>query len=381
MDAVQDLVSGIRQIEQVVITTKNGALRGRYLPYKSGTGSGYYAFQGIRYGKAPTGARRFRAALPETKWKGIKKAVREGQSCPHRNMILENFKGNEDCLFLNIYTPKLPGVNGNPKLPILFWIHGGAFQFGNGNAFLYGPDYLLPENIMVVTINYRLGALGFLNAGTPDAPGNAGLKDQVLALRWVRDNIEAFGGDPDEVVIGGQSAGSASVHYLMMSPSAKGLFKRAILQSGVTTNPWAVTNIPNERAFMLGKALNFHTNDTEKLIRKLISGLFDNWTIDILIISLFLYYLLEFLRRVSPQQIVDASPKTLTEVDASNNVGLPFVPSLETAYDTINNTDEYDEPFLTEDPKILLHEGRFNRVPLMIGFNANEAMLFIRSKI
>lgn len=268
MNVMQDLVRGIRQEERIVISTRNGDLRGRYLQYKTGISGGYYSFQGIKYGKAPIGNRRFKASLPEGPWKGVKPAVREGTSCPHRNMILENYKGNEDCLFLNVYTPKLPDSEGNPKLPILFWIHGGGFQFGNGNAFLYGPDYLIPENIILVTINYRLGALGFLNTGTHDAPGNAGLKDQVLALKWVQDNIESFGGDPNEVTIGGQSAGSASVHYLLMSPLTKGLFKRAIAQSGVSVNPWAITDIPQQRAFMLGKALNYHTNDTEKLIRK-----------------------------------------------------------------------------------------------------------------
>ena len=127
---------------------------------------------------------------------------------------------------------------------------------------------MIPENIILVTINYRLGALGFLNIGTEDAPGNAGLKDQILALKWVRDNIDVFGGNPDEVTIAGQSAGSASVHYLLMSTLANGLYKRAIAQSGVALNPWAITDIPRERAFLLGKAMNFLTNDTEKLIRE-----------------------------------------------------------------------------------------------------------------
>lgn len=126
MNAVQDLVRGIRQEERVVVTTNNGALRGRYLSYKTGIPGGYYSFQGIRYGKAPVGDRRFKAPLPETPWKGIKPAMREGSSCPHRNMILENYKGNEDCLFLNVYTPKLPDSDGAPKLPVLFWIHGGG---------------------------------------------------------------------------------------------------------------------------------------------------------------------------------------------------------------------------------------------------------------
>jgi carboxylesterase type B len=268
MRVVQDFVRTIRQDERVLVNTKNGHLRGRYQPYKTGTPGGYYSFQGIRYGKAPMGNRRFRAALPEEPWKGIRPAMREGTSCPHRNMVLERYRGSEDCLFLNVYTPQL--YARNKKLPVLFWIHGGAFTFGNGNSFLLGPDYFMQSNdIILVTINYRLGTLGFLNTGTHDAPGNAGLKDQVLALKWVRDNIEFFGGDPKEVTVGGQSAGAASVHYLMLSPLGKGLFKRAIAQSGVTLNPWSVTDVTAERAFKLGNVLNYATNDTESLVSKL----------------------------------------------------------------------------------------------------------------
>ena len=252
----------------MTLTIKNGAIRGRFLNYKTGSSGGYFSFQGIRYGKAPIGNRRFRSALPETPWKGTRSVTREGSSCPHRNMILENFKGNEDCLFLNVYTPKLPENGINPKLPVMFWIHGGGFQFGNGNAFLYGPDYLIPEGVIMVTINYRLGALGFLNTRSKEAPGNAGLKDQVLALKWVRDNIESFGGDPNQVTISGQSAGSASVHYLLLSPSAAGLFHRAIAQSGVTLNPWAISYNTQDRAFSLGNVLGYGTNDTQKLVRK-----------------------------------------------------------------------------------------------------------------
>ena len=191
MRVVEEFVRGIRQEERVVIKTKNGAVRGRFQPYKTGAIGGYYSFQGIKYGKAPIGDRRFKAALPEDPWTGVRPAVREGTSCPHRNMILETFRGMEDCLYLNIYTPQLSSKKS--KLPVLFWIHGGAFQFGNGNAFLYGADYFMETGeIILVTINYRLGALGFLNTGTEDSPGNVGLKDQVLALKWVRDNIEVM---------------------------------------------------------------------------------------------------------------------------------------------------------------------------------------------
>jgi acetylcholinesterase len=124
MRVVQEFVRGIRQEERHVVKTKKGSLRGRYQLYKTGVSGGYYSFQGIRYGKAE-GERRFRAALPEEPWSGIRLATREGASCPHRNMILENYRGSEDCLFLNVYTPSLPEGGAKLRLPVLVWIHGG----------------------------------------------------------------------------------------------------------------------------------------------------------------------------------------------------------------------------------------------------------------
>ena len=122
----------------------------------------------------------------------------------------------------------------------MFWIHGGGFIWGHGGEDLYGADYLITEDVVVVTINYRLGLFGFVSFDDPslEVPGNAGLKDQVMALRWVQENIDKFGGDPNNVTIFGQSVGSASVHLMVLSPLAKGLFHKAIAQSGCATCPW-----------------------------------------------------------------------------------------------------------------------------------------------
>jgi carboxylesterase type B len=237
----------------------------------------------------------------------------------------------------------------------MFWIHGGAFSFGSGNAFLYGPDFFMTENVVLVTINYRMGPLGFLSVGG-DGTGNAGLKDQVLALKWVQKNIAAFGGDPSQVTIFGQSAGGASVEYLTLSPMAAGLFHRAIIQSGSVLNPWAFAREPRERAFTLGRKLGLHTNDTKEL--------------------------LTFLRKVTPQALVDAASQTLTPEDARNNIGIPFVPSVEESWVSPgwegSLADLKEEPFLVEDPMSLLERGAFNKVPMMSGFVTHEAMLFIR---
>jgi carboxylesterase type B len=123
----------------------------------------------------------------------------------------------------------------------MFWIHGGIFVFGSGSTEFYGPDFLITEDVVVVTINYRLGLLGFLCLEDPTlgVPGNAGLKDVVMALKWVHENIRQFGGDPDNITIFGQSSGAAAVHLLTLSPMVRGLFHKAIGQSGTALSPWA----------------------------------------------------------------------------------------------------------------------------------------------
>lgn len=237
----------------------------------------------------------------------------------------------------------------------MVFIHGGAFTFGSGNTFLYGPDYIVQEGVVLVTLNYRLGPLGFLSVNG-DTPGNAGLKDQVLALKWIQQNIASFGGNPHEVTIFGQSAGAASVHYLMLSPMAMGLFHRAICESGTALNTWARTDDGRERAFSLGRALGMHTNDSVQL--------------------------LDYLRSVSPKDLVDAAPLTLTAEDVRNNIGLPFVPVIEKSWadEEWEGTMEALEEghFISEEPADLIRRGSFNQVPLMLGYNTHEAMLFIR---
>lgn len=302
---------------------------------------------------------RFRAAEPEKPWSGIRDASREGQSCPHKNMILDTFKGDEDCLFVNVFTTQMPKDDDSaeqPKLPVMVWLHGGGFSFGSGNSFLYGPDYLVAEDIVLVTLNYRLGPLGFLTAG-PDAPGNQGLKDQVLALKWVRDNIAAFGGDPNQVTIFGESAGASSVQLLLLSSQAKGLFHRAISQSGSALNPWSMSASSSQRAARLAANLGYvGANKTEDI--------------------------LDFLRRVPAMKLVEAAPTTITAEDQRNNIGLPFVPVVEGYWNQDSQEEQfYEEPFLTQHPSDMYHSQNFNSdVAYMTGYNTHEAMLFIRSK-
>ncbi len=211
-----------------------GVLEGEALP-------GVAAFRGIPYAAPPVGDARFRAPGAAAPWPGIRSALDMGPACPQ--LIDDDPTENgaavmaEDCLFLNVWTPKV----GTGKRPVLFWIHGGAFVVGSSRNTLYdGSRLAAREGVVVVSINYRLGAWGFLSLGTLDAgyreSANLGLLDQVAALRWVRDNIAHFGGDPANVTVFGESAGASSVGALLSMPEARGLFAKAILQSGVPSD-------------------------------------------------------------------------------------------------------------------------------------------------
>ena len=192
-------------------------------------------FRGIPYAAAPVGERRWAAPGAAPSWQGTRPALAFGPACP-QPAIPPPFgvegPTDEDCLFLNVWAPRQSG----DSLPVFVWIHGGAFLIGSGSQPIYDGSALARQGMVVVTINYRLGALGFLNhrafADQQGGSANFGLLDQVAALHWVSRNIAAFGGDPANVTIAGESAGGVSVQALMTSPLAQGLFHKAIIQSG-----------------------------------------------------------------------------------------------------------------------------------------------------
>ncbi|TCM17162.1 para-nitrobenzyl esterase [Novosphingobium sp. PhB165] len=220
---------------EIVIEMRSGAVSGVGQP-------GLTRFLGIPYAKAG----RFEVPGPVPPWQGVRAADRFGRQCPQqfggkvRRDVLESEVYGEDCLYLNVYCPEggaPEGGVGGPK-PVMVWIHGGAFLAGGANS--YDASRLAREgDIVVVTINYRIGVLGFVNfgdaLGIPAIPSNLGLRDQIAALEWVRDNIADFGGDPGKVTICGQSAGSMSVSLLLLSPLARGLFHSAVMQSGAVS--------------------------------------------------------------------------------------------------------------------------------------------------
>ena len=194
-------------------------------------------FLGIPYAAPPVGELRWRPPQPHARWRGPLDATHFANHCPQEESSVGRGTTDEDCLHLNVYTPNRGKGKGHAKrLPVMFWIHGGALSSGESDD--YDPTRLVQQGRVVVTINYRLGWLGFLahpslTAESPNqASGNYGYMDQQAALRWVKRNIAKFGGDPDNVTIFGQSAGGHSVHVQLASPLAAGLFQRAIAHSG-----------------------------------------------------------------------------------------------------------------------------------------------------
>merc|ERR1711962_411141 len=212
------------------------------------SGRQYASYQGIRYAEPPTGNQRFLAPKPYRQEEGLWDVSNESTIiCPTKSNWYDpdwDVLGQEDCLFLNVYSPK---NHQNHPLPVMVWIHGGALVIGSGTYQEHGPQHLLDKEVIVVTINYRLGVLGFLCLGSDLVAGNAGLRDQALALHWVAENIVHFGGDPDRVTIFGESAGSSSVSLQLLSPLSKGTFQRAILQSGTALGiSWGAPNTPEK---------------------------------------------------------------------------------------------------------------------------------------
>lgn len=247
-------------VEKPLVTTKMGTISGT-------KENGINIWRGIPYAKQPLGELRFLAPQPVEAWTGVKDATKFGHICPQTKRATKdpNERG-EDCLSLNVWSPAADGK----KRPVMVWIHGGGFLVGSGSSELYdGSNMAKNGDVVVVTINYRLGAWGFLyfdelKGNSKGFDNNLGIRDQVAALQWVKENIAAFGGDPEQVTIFGESAGAISVMTLMNTPSAKGLFKRAIAESGAPESLWT-PKIATEITTRYMKLMGLGPNDLDKL--------------------------------------------------------------------------------------------------------------------
>lgn len=320
-----------------------GPVRGQYR-------KGVSSFKGIPYAIPPLRERRFKAPDPMNPWVETLDCLKPGNTAMQMGGILVDTPGtyqmdgkSEDCLFLNVWTP---AITPEKRLPVYVFIHGGAFATGSGTEMMYDGTRMAQEGVVVVTMNYRLGALGFLaTKGLYDesgTTGNYGLLDQIQGLRWVQENIEAFGGDPSRVTLGGESAGAFSVTALMLSPLAKGLFHQAIVESGsiFSIASFAPQNRGDlEKSMTNGRLLceMFGVEDTKEDLYKL--------------------------KRIPGDALAAVSIVKADQSAAPTAFG--FWPV-------------YDGIVLPKDPVAALALGNVNPVKLLVGYNTNESSLFIK---
>uniref|UniRef100_A0A8C8IH44 Carboxylic ester hydrolase n=1 Tax=Oncorhynchus tshawytscha TaxID=74940 RepID=A0A8C8IH44_ONCTS len=331
---------------ELIVTTRAGSLRGIRLPTPDR--SHVTAFLGIPFAEPPLGKKRFCKAEPKKPWSGVFDASSYPNACYQfvdtsfpgfqgSEMWNPNREMSEDCLYLNVWVPTSPRPH---NLTVMVWIYGGGFYSGSSSLDVYDGRYLAhSEKVVVVSMNYRVGAFGFLALpGSSDAPGNVGLLDQRMALQWIQNNIHIFGGNPKQVTIFGESAGAVSVGIHLLSPDSRPTFTRAILQSGVPNCPWA-TVTPAEaqrRAAMLGKLVGCPSggNDTE---------------------------LVDCLRNKPPQDLIDQEWQVMPW---SAIFRLSFVPVI-------------DGVVLPDNPEAMLSSGNIKDTQILLGVNQDEVYLYL----
>ncbi|XP_065272029.1 acetylcholinesterase-like [Emys orbicularis] len=320
--------------DSTVVLTTSGPIRGKRLQAGSGTVT---AFLGIPYAEPPVGALRFQKPLPHQPWSHVLETTGFGNVChqppltgyPDAETWTPKRPQSEDCLFLNIWVPH---PRPPAPAPIIVWIHGGGFYSGAASVDVYDGRFLATTgNAIVASMNYRLGALGFLSL-PPATPGNAGLWDQRLALHWLRDNAATFGGDPARFLLFGHGSGAASVGFHLLSPGSRPLFTRAAMQSGAPTAPWAWISLKEaqERGRRLGHLLGCTDSDDTALVGCL-----------------------------QGKEAGEFPKHEFSILHHRELLGFPFVPTP-------------DGDFLPDTPPRLLQAEHGQPMPIMAGFNTNE---------
>lgn len=315
--------------EDVVLKTEKGNVRGKRMD--GDFGQYYYSFRGIRYAQAPTGKLRFKDPVDVEPFAEEYDATDDGMNCPQYMVGAGEVMGDEDCLNLNVYTPKVD----KKKRAVMVYIHGGAFITGGGSSNTFGPGYIIENDVVVVAMNYRLGALGFMATDDKAITGNMGIKDQIMALKWVKNNIAAFGGDPNKVTIFGDDAGAASVSIHLMSSESDGLFVNAIVMGGNALCDIFFQTNPQEAAVELASRLDCTSEKGEDILRCLSTQ--------------------------TQQAIVTKTS------DMNTFFSFPrwFAPTV-------------DGKVLTDTPENLLTQGRFAKVPLMVGQTKDAGAFYYR---
>lgn len=325
----------------ITVSTNYGDIEGFKVPYPSASGpfKSVSKFLGVPFAAPPTGEFRFKAPQPVKGWKpDVKEAKRHGSICMQNETNIANLLKmfqvtsvslSEDCLYLDVYSP-----NVSLSLPVMAYIHGGNYR--SGTAITSQSDILALQGVVVVIIQYRLGAFGFLTTGDSAAPGNFGMLDQVEALKWIQGNIVNFGGNPGKVTIFGDSAGGSSVSLHLLSPESKGLFHQVIAESGVDLSPFAIQRGSFGRRFAkeLANKLNCPSNDHNVMV--------------------------DCIREKQATEVQNAAEKVV-----SSSIG------------EINFAPVVDKNFLHDTPKNLRSEGKFTKAPLMISFTSQEGSSFL----
>ncbi|KAL7737038.1 hypothetical protein ACLKA6_005259 [Drosophila palustris] len=330
-------------MKQVKVPVKQGVVVGQQ--HQLPRGLQYESFLGVPYAQPPVGDLRFRSPVPlECFTEHELDCSKERDVSHQRDPITQQVVGSENCLFLNIYSPK---VNSKNPLPVMVWIHGGGFCFGNGNCDYHFPAQLMQEEVIVVTLNYRLGALGFLSLPGAGIYGNAGLKDQRLALQWVQDNIANFNGDPQNVTLFGESAGASAIHLHIYAAHAKILFHKAIMQSGTANMEWVMQQNGAIKSHRLGKLLKGENVKEDSA-------------------------LLEYLQsmNVTPNGILSNTLKVLTADERRREMPFVFKPVLEDA----GSPDSF---FNSQVLDVLLDKERLQGMPVIMGYNSAEGLAMI----
>ncbi|CAG7822766.1 unnamed protein product [Allacma fusca] len=320
-------------------------------------GREFIQFQGIPYAQPPVRELRFESPRPPLKWNGTLAADHHHTPCLQLNFITGLLTGTEDCLYLNVFVPKVNESapirnvrdtsnkdNTYQLLPVMVFIYGGYFMYGASHH--YGPKYFMDEDVILVTFNYRVGAFGFLNTGDGVVRGNMGLKDQNMVLHWIKQNIMLFGGDPNQVTLFGESAGGSSVHFHMLSPKSAGLFHKAISQSGTAIRTYQIVNNPGDYAKRLGSQLDCPTLDSLIMVK--------------------------CLKNIDGEKIakihLDKWSKRKFFQDLLSSPLAQYSPSVETIID--------DDTFLHANPYRILKSGNFSRVPWLTGVNSEEGLVY-----
>uniref|UniRef100_A0A3Q2QE16 Neuroligin 4 X-linked a n=1 Tax=Fundulus heteroclitus TaxID=8078 RepID=A0A3Q2QE16_FUNHE len=338
-------------LQHPMATTNYGKLRGVKVTLPNEILGPVEQYLGIPYALAPTGERRFQPPEPPMSWPGIRNATHFAPVCPQfledrfllNDMLPVWFTANldtvvsyvqeqsEDCLYMNIYVPTEDDIHDENGLkPVMVYIHGGSYVEGTGNM-IDGSILASYGNVIVITINYRLGVLGFLSTGDQAAKGNYGLLDQIQALRWIKENIHAFKGDPKRVTIFGSGAGASCVSLLCLSHYSEDLFQKAIIQSGTALSSWAVNYQPAKYTRSLAEKVGCNMLDTIDLV--------------------------ECLQKKNYKELIE-------QYVTPAKYHIAFGPVI-------------DGDVIPDDPQILMEQGEFLNYDIMLGVNQGEGFKFV----